>query len=304
MPEPRAAGRRNRQAAARSTAPRVGDVVAALDEIAPFAHAADWDNVSLLAGRSDWPGASWLVTLDLTDAVAREALRREVDGVVAYHPPIFKGVRKLTDAADGPTSLLPDLLAQRIAIVATHTAFDAAVGGTNDLLLAAFDVEDVRPLETSAAQGRSFKLVVFTPPAEVEPLRAALSAAGAGVIGEYDQCSYELSGRGTFRASPRANPVIGRRGRLEVVDEVRLEMVVPADRLDAVVRALYATHSYEEPAFDVYPLHELHGRGRVGMGRVGALRRPTSGSALMRALGRVADLSAASVVGELRRSFT
>ena len=293
-----------RKVRARAAAPLVADVVRALDEIAPFADAADWDNVGLLAGRPAWPGRSWLVALDLTDGVAQEALDRDVDGVLVYHPPIFKGVRTITPDTPGPTNLLPDLLAQRVAIVATHTAFDAAIGGTNDLLLSAFDVTGVWPLEPVVRQGEQYKLVVFVPPAEVEGLRAALARAGAGVIGEYDQCSFELGGRGTFRGGAAANPVIGQRGGFETVDELRLEMVVPAGRLATVVRALYATHSYDEPAFDVYPLHELSGRGGVGMGRVGALRKAATGRALLTALGRVVDLSMASCVGDLRRRFT
>ncbi len=282
----------------------VADLLAALDAIAPLAQAAEWDNVGLLAGRPEWPVRRALLAIDLTDAAAREALAAKVEAVVVYHPPIFKGIKSITPDAPGPTSLLPDLLASRVAIIALHTALDHARGGTNDLLLDAFDTRERRPLEPIIDDGGSLKLVVFVPPAEVDSLRNALSAAGAGVIGHYSHCSYELAGQGTFIGDETTNPTVGGKLRLERVDETRLEMVVPKRRLPAVVRALYAAHSYEEPAFDLYPVAALAGRGEVGSGRVGTLRKPQTGVALLKQISAVVDFSRAQVVGDLKRRFT
>lgn len=281
----------------------LADVYGAMDALAPFGYAADWDNVGLLAGRREWPAARVLLAIDLTDAVAQEALRKRADALVLYHPPIFKGIRGVTPAAEAPTTLLPDLLAARVSLLAWHTALDAAVGGTNDILLDVFEPVARRPLEPRIDEGRQYKLVVFVPPGEVDGLRQALSAAGAGVIGHYTECSYESPGRGTFRGDETTSPAVGRKLVLEQADETRLEMIVPRPRLGAVVRALYAGHSYEEPAFDVYPLHETPGRGAVGMGRVGVLKRPRRGDRLLRKLGQRVDLSCALVVGDLRRAF-
>jgi len=274
-----------------------------LDSIAPFRHAADWDNVGLLAGRPDWPVRRGLIALDLTDAVAEEALRRRTEVLVLYHPPIFREIRAITPETPGPTRLLPDLLAARIALFALHTALDHAEGGTNDCLLDLFAPTRRWPLEPLVEDGRQLKLVVFVPAAEVESLRQALSAAGAGVIGNYSECSFELSGHGTFCGNEAARPVVGRKQRLERVDEIRLEMIVPAERLAAVVRALYAHHSYEEPAFDVYRLRTMPARARVGGGRVGELARPLSGARLLGRLRGHVDLSAALVVGNLKQRF-
>ncbi|MFQ5806421.1 MAG: YqfO family protein [Phycisphaerae bacterium] len=301
--------RKARRSKARETSPvvargpSVADVYAALDKLAPFAGAADWDNVGLLAGRSEWPAHRVLVALDLTDAVAREALRKRVDALVVYHPPIFEGIRAITPQADGPTGLLADLLAARIAILSTHTAFDTAVGGTNDLLLDLFAPVSRRPLAPAMEENGAYKLVVFVPPPEVNKLRRALSVAGGGVIGHYTECSFELAGHGSFRGDETTRPAVGRKQVLEYVDEVRLEMVVPRQRLGDVVRMLYATHSYEEPAFDLYPLHQLTGRGAAGLGRVGQLKKSQRGTALVRTLGKAVDLSLATCVGDLRRSF-
>lgn len=305
MPSGRGDGRRRRRATSepRGKPPRVAEVHAALDALAPFAGAAEWDNVGLLAGRPEWPARRVLVALDLTDAVAREALRKKVDALVVYHPPIFEPIHAITPQADGPTELLPDLLAARVAVLSTHTALDAAVGGTNDLLLDLFAPVSRRPLEPDVDESGEYKLVVFVPPAEVDELRGALSAAGAGLIGHYRECSFELAGRGSFRGDETTHPAVGRKQMLEKVDEVRLEMVVPRGRIGEVVRALCATHSYEEPAFDLYPLHKVAGRGAVGMGRVGRLSKPQRGTALLRTLARAVDLSIATCVGDLRRSF-
>jgi dinuclear metal center YbgI/SA1388 family protein len=282
---------------------RVADLLEAVAEIAPPDLAAEWDNVGLLAGKPEWPATRTLIAIDLTDAVAREALRSRANALVVYHPPIFKGIRHVTAAAESPTALLPDLLAARISVFAMHTALDAAAGGTNDVLLDFFDVSERRPLEASIVKDGEYKLVVFVPAEEVEMLRRALSRAGAGRIGHYEECSFELRGRGSFRGDETTNPTIGRRQTLEFVDEVRLEMVVPKRRVGDVVRALYANHSYEEPAFDLYPLHTTPARGAAGMGRVATLKKPMGGKALLNRLRGKIDLSAAQVVGDLRRRF-
>lgn len=292
-----------RKAKSRRAAVRVADLEQAVEGLAPRAYAQSWDNVGLLAGDPAWEVRSALVALDLTDDVAREALRKKVDALVLYHPPIFKGIRRVTSEAACPTSLLAALLAERVALLALHTALDAAVGGTNDVLLDCFEPVERRPLEPMREEGRSYKLVVFVPPAEAGALRRALSAAGAGVIGHYSECSFEIPGRGTFKGDASTNPTVGQRQRLEYAEELRLEMVVPRRRLDAVIAALYRSHSYEEPAFDLYPLDEVVERGRVGMGRVGRLARATPGTALVEMLGRRADLSCAQVVGSLKRRF-
>lgn len=282
----------------------VADLLRAIDDIAPLTLAADWDNVGLLAGDESWPARRVLLAIDLTDAVASEALRKHCDAVVVYHPPIFKGIKSVSSRADGPTRHLATLLRSGVSTLATHTAMDAAIGGTNDVLLDPFDCVSRTPLEPVIGDSRSCKLVVFAPATEVDRLRAALSGAGAGVIGNYGECGFELRGRGSFRGNDAANPTIGQRGRLEFVDETRLEMVVAKSRLADVVRTLHATHTYEEPAYDIYPLTNVADRGQTGMGRVGVLRKPLRGAALVKRLATICDLRTATVVGDLARTFS
>lgn len=283
--------------------PTVDKLVTALDAIAPFSGAAAWDNVGLLAGRPDWPGRRVLMAIDLTDAIAEEAIHEEIDTIVVYHPPIFKGIRAVTPGCETPTSRLPDLLFSQISIIALHTALDVAVGGTNDVLLDAFDVVSRRPLEPAVETEAGYKLVVFAPEKDVDRLRSALSGAGAGVIGHYSECSFETAGQGTFRGDETTQPSVGKRGAFQRVPELRVEIVVPRARLADAIRALYAAHSYEEPAFDLYPLHQVVRRGAAGMGRVGELRKPQRGEMLLSRLRGRYDTSCAQVVGEVSRTF-
>ena len=283
---------------------RIHALLGAVESICPLHLAADWDNVGLIAGALEWPAIRVMLAIDLTDAVAREALKKRANALVVYHPPIFKGITKITAAAESPTTILAELLAARISIVSVHTALDAAVGGTNDALLDSFDVVERCPLEPVISADQEFKLAVFVPAAELNRMRAALAAAGAGQIGSYSECSFAIAGQGSFRGDETTNPTIGRKQRLELVDEYRLEIVVPRRRLAQVVRALHAAHSYEEPAFDLYPLQKVEQRGAVGMGRIGTLRKPQTGRALLRRLAGAVDLSAATVVGELNRTYS
>ncbi|MCG3128594.1 MAG: GTP cyclohydrolase 1 type 2 [Phycisphaerae bacterium] len=289
---------------AASPAPSVGEALGALDVLCPLRLAAEWDNVGLLAGAPGWPAGRIMLAIDLTDAVAAEALAERVDLLVVYHPPIFKGIRAVTAAAECPTTQLAELLAARVSIVALHTALDHAEGGTNDVLLDVFKPAARAPLEPLGADARQYKLVVFTPPDAVTPVRDALASAGAGVIGAYTLCSFETAGYGTFLGDASTRPAVGRAGQFERAAEVRLEMIVPAARLGAAVRALHGVHPYEEPAVDIHSLRTIDARGRTGSGRVGTLATPCRGDRLVRSLATCVDLSNASIVGELHREFT
>ncbi len=304
---PRGASRRaktTRKQSALAPAATARALLAEIDRLAPLHLAPDWDNVGLIAGELDWPATRVLTALDLSQEVADEAIGFGCDALVLYHPPIFKPQKRVGAGIEGPPGRIARLLGEKIGVFAVHTALDIARDGTNDALLDAFEIGERWPLETSAATVQQYKLIVFVPPAELATLRTALAAAGAGVIGDYSECGFSLLGQGSFRGGSSTNPNIGQRGRLEFVEEARLEMVVPARAAGAVVRALYAAHSYEEPAFDLYPLHAVADRGQSGLGRVGVLRRPQQGMELLAAIGKIADLSIATSVGDLSRRFS
>ena len=248
--------------------PTVADAVAYLDVFAPPSSAADWDNVGLLLGDSNTPLTRVLTCLTVTAEVVAEAVAERVELIVAHHPVLFKAFKTLTAATADGKLLLP-LLKHGIAVYSPHTAFDNCAGGINDGLAARLGLTGVGPLRPDKPAA-CFKLVTFVPAADLARVSDALFAAGAGTIGAYRECSFRTDGVGTFFGTDAANPTVGVKGRREQVAESRLEVLVPEAHLAAVLAALRTAHSYEEPAFDVYPLRATAG-AFTGAGRVGDL---------------------------------
>ncbi len=275
---------------------RIRDFVQAMEAIAPTALAQSWDNVGLLAGDAGAALRSVLLCIDLTPDVADEATALGVDCVMAYHPPIFKPIARLTAQAGGVEAAVYACLRHGVAIYSTHTALDAAGGGTNDVLAGLCGVKSTEPLEFVPRPGDAeCKLAVFVPAEAADAVGEAMFTAGAGRIGAYTRCSFRTPGEGTFFGGAGTNPAVGRAERLERVEELRLETVVPVSRVAAVVLALRGVHPYEEPAFDIYPLTPPPARG---IGRVGALPRRTTLGALARNLKRRLKASAVQTVGD------
>jgi len=274
----------------------VADFCRLMDEIAPPALAQDWDNVGLVAGDPAAPANRVLLCIDLTPEVAAEALKKKVDVVMAYHPPIFKPMTTLRADSSGTDAVVFKCIANGIAIYSTHTALDAADGGTNDVIAGLCGIEKTESLEfVPAPQRRESKIVVFVPTAEVETTADAMFEAGAGHIGDYSKCSYRLAGQGSFLGGDSTNPTIGQRGRMEFVDEVRLEMVVPNGAIPRVVAAMVGAHSYEEPAYDIYPLTPPPVRG---IGRAGQLPKATPLKKLAQSLKRKTSATCVQIVGD------
>lgn len=275
------------------------DLCRAMETLAPSWAAAEWDNVGLLAGSMKWPLRKVLLTIDLTPPVLDEAAAGRFGAIVSYHPPIFRAVKKHTVHRVEQDGLAAEALSRRIAVYSPHTALDCAPGGTNDTLAQLCGLHDVRPFLTAAPRSEQFKLVTFVPADKADTVADALFAAGAGWIGDYEKCSYRLSGEGTFFGTESTSPALGRKGRLERVAEIRLETVVPSAVLPGVVSALRKAHPYEEPAFDVYPLRNPP-HPRIGQGRVGMLPRPTGVGALARRVARLVGAPCASIIGDPR----
>ncbi len=268
--------------------PTVAEVVSWLDQFAPLASAAEWDNVGLLLGDTSGPVDRVMTCLTVTSEVVAEAVAERVQLIITHHPLLFRAVKKLSSVMPDGRLLLP-LLRNGIAVYSPHTAFDNCTGGINDQLCEMLGLTNVRPLRTKPAT--LLKLAVFLPEGDLAKVSDAVFAAGAGVIGRYDQCSYRVTGTGTFFPHEGTNPTIGQIGRREEVAEYRLEVILPSDKLEAVVAAVRASHSYEEPAFEFYPLAYPKSVSR----NAESSERSTSGE------GRVGELSAPSNLGELAK---
>lgn len=253
--------------------PTVRDVLAALDELAPRRLAADWDNIGLLLGDTGTEVKRILTCLTVTPDTAAEAVQESCQLIVCHHPVLFRAVKRLT-SADSEGRVLLGLLQAGVAVASPHTAWDNAPGGINDQLAAIMNLREVVPLRPAPGP-ESRKIVVFVPDTDLARVSDALFAAGAGRIGAYSECSFRVAGTGTFFGLQDAKPAVGVRGRREEVAEWRLEVVVRAEQVPAALAAIRRSHSYEEPAVDVYPLATSSAVAQ-GEGRVGALEPATT----------------------------
>ncbi|EEG78741.1 Nif3-like dinuclear metal center hexameric protein [Dethiobacter alkaliphilus] len=243
-------------------------LISYLEELAPKRLAFDWDNVGLQLGSPQGTVNKILLTLDVNSAVLQEAKDEGVDFIVTHHPFIFRPVSALrTDLPLG--SMIKTALNDNIRIYAAHTNLDVAAGGVNDALAARLGLTDTKVLRISGRQQYE-KIVVFVPQGYQDNVRDALSAAGAGWIGNYSHCTFQSQGTGTFMPREGTNPFSGQQGKLEYADELRLETIVPSSMRNRVVRAMKKAHPYEEVAYDVYPL--LNEGEPYGLGRVGKLQ--------------------------------
>ncbi|MGH9137650.1 MAG: Nif3-like dinuclear metal center hexameric protein [Acidimicrobiales bacterium] len=225
--------------------------------------AAAWDAVGLQVGDPAAPVRAVTVVHEVTEAVTLRLEAEPVDLVVAYHPLLFRPAARLVPGG-GAAGRAVRLLRAGVAVVVTHSDFDAMPGGMSDAMADALGLTDVTGFAPVAGADQ-VKIVTFVPAASVAPLTEALSSAGAGQIGDYAQCAFTVDGVGRFFAGDTTNPAAGRAGALNSEPEVRVEMVAPRTRADAVIEALIAAHPYEEPAFDVYPVASNHPLG----GRIG-----------------------------------
>jgi dinuclear metal center YbgI/SA1388 family protein len=254
-------------------------IVDAMEQIAPARFAESWDNVGLIVRPPREKRISTAVLcIDMTLAVVDEALGKKAEMVIAYHPPLFNPIKRLD-----PDQPAVRAMAEGLAVYSPHTALDAAPGGVNDWLADGLGKGKRAAISAVAdpAERDQCKVVVFTPADCVDRLRSAMADAGAGVIGDYTQCSFNLSGFGTFTGGESTNPTVGRRGRMERAEEIRLEMVCPRSVVPSIARAINQHHPYEEPAWELYPL-EPKTDDSIGQGRLVTLDQPVALSTLVK----------------------
>lgn len=248
---------------------KCGAIIAMIEELSPLDLAEDWDNCGLQAGDPERVVSRVLVALDMDQSVLDEALSKGAELIVTHHPLLLKGIRQIREDRP-PGRLLAGIIRAGISVYSAHTNLDSAGAGVNAVLAEKLGLTGAVALRPGAE--KYLKLVVFVPADHADTVRSAVARAGAGWIGNYSDCTFMLRGTGTFRPLEGTNPFIGSRGRLEKVDEVRLETIVPARLAGSVVKAVLAVHPYEEVAYDLYPLENRP--AGTGIGRVGILEQP------------------------------
>ena len=247
-----------------------------LETLAPPALQESYDNAGLIVGDPEKRITSALLSIDVTEAVVDEALRKNAGLIVAHHPVIFSGLKKLTGRNYVERTVLK-AVKNEIAIYAAHTNLDAAPNGVNETICRKLNLHNTRILQPVKGQLR--KLVTFIPHEVADVVRKAVFDAGAGHIGNYDSCGYSLEGTGSFRGNEDATPYVGTKGQIHNEKEIRFETIFPSWIQKQVIAALEAVHPYEEVAFDIYPLDNY--LENTGMGMIGELSQPMDENAFL-----------------------
>jgi len=248
---------------------KIKDITNLIEDFAPLSLQESYDNAGLIIGDADTTVTGALVTLDVTDQVVDEAIKLGFNLILAHHPLIFKGLKKI-DTNNMVGRLVSRCIKNDIAVYAAHTNLDNVKAGVNMMICDKLGLEEVKIL--SAKENLLRKLVVFCPENSAPAVREVIFKAGAGHIGNYDSCSFNASGYGTFRALEGANPYVGKPNELHHENELRMEFIIPQYRQSAVINAMILSHPYEEVAYDIYPLDNRF--ESIGAGMIGELNEP------------------------------
>lgn len=274
-------------------------VIQLMERLAPKHLAVPDDKIGLQLGTLGKEIRTVLVALDVTEQVVDEAISLRAELIVAHHAIIFRPLAHLqTDTPAG--RLYEKLIKHDIAVYIAHTNLDVADGGVNDMMAEALHLQVTGHLEDIRTD-KLKKLVVFVPETHQDRVRDAIFAAGAGWIGNYSHCSFNLAGTGTFLPRDGANPYIGKPGQWTQAAEIRIETVVPESVQNKVVQAMLKAHPYEEVAYDLYPM-DLNGR-TFGLGRVGKLAQPIALDTFAETVKTAFDVPFVRVVGDPRRDI-
>jgi dinuclear metal center YbgI/SA1388 family protein len=245
---------------------KLKEILPFLEEMAPLAYAEDFDNVGLLVGNSEAEITGILVCHDALESVIDEAITQNCNLIVCFHPIIFNGLKKIIGKNYVERSVIK-AIKNDIAIYAVHTALDNHKHGVNKIFTDALGLVNTKILvpKTNFIQ----KLVTYTIPENVETLRNALFEAGAGKIGNYEDCSFNSKGIGTYMGNEDSNPEIGERFEFVENEEIKIEVTFEKQLQSKVLKALFAKHVYEEVAYEIYDLQNTH--QNIGLGMIGEL---------------------------------
>ncbi|MDD3321254.1 MAG: Nif3-like dinuclear metal center hexameric protein [Paludibacter sp.] len=247
----------------------VKSICSLIEEVAPLSLQESYDNAGLLVGNSQMEVSSVLVCIDVTEKVLEEALLKKCNLIISHHPLIFSGLKQITGQNEVQRCVVK-AIKNDIAIYAAHTNMDNVLAGVSGKMAEKIGLKNIRillPKEDSL-----LKLITFVPRIHSYAVREALFTAGAGHIGNYDSCSFNVEGLGTFKANDEAQPFVGRINEFHTESEIKIEVILPDYLKFKVLTALLKTHPYEEPAYDLIPLKNSW--KQVGTGIVGDLEEP------------------------------
>lgn len=251
--------------------PLIKEVIAHLETFAPPNYQEDYDNCGLLTGDSSWEATSVLITLDCTEAVLDEAIKNGCNLIVAHHPIVFKGLKKITGKNYVERTIIK-AIKNNIAIYAIHTNLDNVAHGVNAKICEQIGITNTQILLPK--NNTINKVIVYVPFNHLQQVQEAMHLNGAGNIGNYSECSFYSAGIGTFKGNDNSAAFVGKINELHHEDEYKLEVIVPKPNLKMVLNAMLAAHPYEEVAYDVLPLENTN--TKIGSGLIGELHKDLS----------------------------
>ncbi len=247
---------------------KVKEVIALLEELAPLSYSEDFDNTGLLIGDAEASVSGILVTLDTLENVVDEAIEKSCNLIVSFHPIIFSGLKKIT----GKTyveRVVQKAIKHDIAIFSNHTALDNSWNGVNAMICEKLGLKNRNVLIPQKETIK--KLITFVPSNDAEKVRNALFIAGGGSIGNYDNCSFNIEGNGSFKGNEASNPVKGEKGKIHFEKEIQIGITFAKHLQNDILKALFETHPYEEVAYEITTLENQN--QHLGMGMIGEFEK-------------------------------
>ncbi|CAA0202745.1 Nif3-like dinuclear metal center hexameric protein [Tenacibaculum maritimum] len=244
----------------------IKDITSYIEELAPLAYAEDFDNVGLLVGNYQTKVTGILVTLDTLEKTIDEAIANNCNLIVSFHPVIFSGLKKL-NGNNYVERVVLKAIQNNIAIYATHTALDNSNNGVSAKMGEVLGLQNLKVLLPK--KGLIKKLTTYVPPTEANHLRKALFEAGAGTIGNYSNCSFNVEGKGSYKGNDNSNPVKGEKGVYVFEEESCISVTFNSYLEQKILKALFNVHPYEEVAYEIITLNNYN--QNVGMGMIGEL---------------------------------
>ena len=243
---------------------QIKDVTNYIEELAPLAYAEDFDNVGLLIGNYNTKVTGVLVTLDTLEETVDEAIAQNCNLIVSFHPIVFSGLKKI-NGNNYVERVVLKAIQNNIAIYATHTALDNVNNGVSAKMCEVLSLQNCKILIPK--KGIIKKLTTYVPISEAENLRKKLFEAGAGAIGNYDNCSFNIDGKGSYRGNENSNPTVGEKGKVTFTKETAISVTFDSYLEGKIMQALFNTHSYEEVAYEIITLNNSN--QNIGMGMMG-----------------------------------
>lgn len=276
------------------------DIFSVMEEIAPSYLALDWDNSGLQVGDPKALVNKILLSLDMDKEVLEEAKSKGCQLIITHHPFLFKGLKKI-NLQSSAGILIKELILNKINLFSAHTNLDCTEEGVNDVLARLLGLKDLKILE-NAPKEQLVKLVVYVPLGYEKTVFEKICKAGAGCLGEYENCSFQTKGTGTFKPKEEANPFIGSKGELSLIEEVRIEVVVRKKKIKAVVEAMLKVHPYEEVAYEYFDFQQEN--LKQGLGRIGQLENKITLGEFLEIVKKNLNISSLRFGGDLKRPIS